>query len=75
MQLLCRVERSPARNLLPTAIWVGGPVPVGDEPGALLRSAERLLRRVATPGSWTGLDGLRTAVADLLWEANTGAGA
>ena len=64
-----------ARNLLPDAIRVDGPVPVGDEPAALLRSAERLLRRIGTPGAWTWLDGLRTRVADLLWEANTGAGA
>ena len=64
-----------ARNLLPDAIPVDGPVPVGDEPAALLRSAERLLRRIATPGARTGLDGLRIRVADLLWEANTGAGA
>ena len=64
-----------ARNLLPDAIPVDGPVPVGDEPAALLRSAERLLRRIAAAGAWTGLDGLRTLVADLLWEANTGAGA
>jgi hypothetical protein len=64
-----------ARNLLPDVISVEGPVPVGDEPAALLRSAERLLGRIATPRAWTGLDGLRTRVADLLWEANTGAGA
>ena len=64
-----------ARNLLPDAIAVDAPVPVGDEPAALLRSAERLLRRIATPEAWTELDGLRTRVADLLWEANTGADA
>ena len=64
-----------ARNLLPDAVRVDGPVPVGDEPAALVRSADRLLRRIASPGAWTGLDGLRTGVADLLWEANTGAGA
>ena len=64
-----------ARNLLPDAIPLDGPVPVGDEPAGLLRSAEQLLRRVATPAAWTGLDGLRTQVADLMWEANTGAGA
>jgi len=64
-----------ARNLLPDAIRVDGPVPMGDEPAALLRSAERLLRRIASPGVWTGLGDLRTRVADLLWEANTGAGA
>ena len=64
-----------ARNLLPDDVLVDGPVPVGDEPAALLRSAERLLRRITTPGVGAGLAGLRTRVADLLWEANTGAGA
>jgi hypothetical protein len=64
-----------ARDLLPDAMPVDGPVPVGDEPAALLGSAERLLRRIATPGVGAGLDGLRTRVADLLGEANTGAGA
>ena len=64
-----------ARNLLPDPIPVEGPVPVGDEPASLLWSAEWLLRRIAAPGVWTGLAGLRTRVADLLWEANTGAGA
>jgi hypothetical protein len=63
-----------ARNLLPDAVRVDGPVPVGEEPAALLSSAERLLGRIATPGARTGLDGLRTRVADLLREANTGAG-
>jgi len=64
-----------AHNLLPDAITLDGPVPVGDEPAALLWSAERLLRRITTPGFGAGLDGLRTRAADLLWEANTGAGA
>jgi hypothetical protein len=63
-----------ARNLLPDAIPVDGPVPVGDDPAGLLRSAEQLLRRVATPGAGTGLQALRTQVADLVWEANTGVG-
>jgi hypothetical protein len=63
-----------ARNLLPDAIPVDGPVPVGDEPGGLLRSAEQLLRRVTTQGAGTGLQGLRRQVADLVWEANTGVG-
>ena len=35
----------------------------------------RLLRRIATLGVSTALDGLRTRVTELLWEANTGAGA
>jgi hypothetical protein len=60
-----------ARNLLPDATPVDGPVPVGDEPAGLLRSADQLLRRMTTPGDWAGLDGLRTQVADLVWEANT----
>jgi hypothetical protein len=61
-----------ARNLLSDAVPVAGPVPVGDEPVGLLRSAEQLLRRVTSPGADTGLDGLRARVADLVWEANTG---
>ena len=63
-----------ARNLLPETIPVDGPVPVGDEPADLLRSAEQLLRRVTTPAAVTGLHALRANVADLVWEANTGAG-
>jgi hypothetical protein len=63
-----------ARNLLPDAIPVDGPVPVGAEPGGLLRSAEQLLRRVTTPEAGTGLHGLRAHVAGLVWEANTGVG-
>ena len=61
-----------ARNVLPDAIAVDGPVPVGDEPVGLLRSAERLLRRVDTPGAGAALHGLRARVADLVWEANSG---
>jgi hypothetical protein len=64
-----------ARNLLlPDAIPVDGPVPIGDEPTGLLRSAEQLLRRVTTLGAGTVLYGLRAQVADLVWEANTGVG-
>src|SRR5215207_3572411 len=63
-----------ARNLLPETIPVDGPVPVGNHPAGLLRSAEQLLRRVTTPAAGTGLHGLRAQVADLVWEANTGAG-
>jgi hypothetical protein len=63
-----------ARNLLPDAIPVDGPVPVRDNPAGLLRSAEQLLRRVATPEAGTGLHVLRTQVAELVWEANTGVG-
>ena len=61
-----------ARNLLPDAIAVEGPAPVGDEPAGLLRSAEQLLRRIDTPGAGAAVRGLRTRVGDLVWEANTG---
>ena len=63
-----------ARNLLPDAIPIDGPAPVGAEPASLLRSAEQLLRRVTTPGAGTGLHAPRAQVADLGWEANTGVG-
>jgi hypothetical protein len=63
-----------ARNLLPDAVLVDGPMPVGDEPAGLLRSAEQLLRRVTTPGAGIGLHGLRAQVAHLVEEANTGVG-
>jgi hypothetical protein len=61
-----------ARNLLPDAIAVEGPVPVGDEPAGLLRSAERLLRRIDTLAADTALHSLRARVAERVWEANTG---
>jgi hypothetical protein len=64
-----------ARNLLPDAIPVDGPVPVGNEPAGLLRSAEQLLRRVTIAGVGAGVDSLQAQVAELVWEANTGAGA
>jgi hypothetical protein len=59
-----------ARNLLPDWISVDGPVPVGEEPAGLLRSAEQLLR-TAIPGAWGALDALRARVAHLVWKANT----
>jgi hypothetical protein len=63
-----------ARNLLPETIPVDGPVPVGNEPAGLLRSAEQLLRHVTTPGAGTRLHSLQAQVADLVSEANTGVG-
>ncbi len=63
-----------ARNLRPETIPVAGPVPVGNEPAGLLRSAEQLLRHVTTPGAGTRLHSLQAQVADLVWEANTGVG-
>ena len=59
-----------ARNLLPDWVPVEGPVPVGDEPADLLRSAEQLLQRAAIPGVWAALDALRVRVAALVWEVN-----
>jgi hypothetical protein len=61
-----------ARNVVPDAIAVEGPVPVGDEPAGLLRSADQLLRRIDTPGAGAAVHGLRARVGDLVWEANTG---
>jgi hypothetical protein len=61
-----------ARNLLPDAILIDGPAPVGAEPVSLLRSAEQLLPRVATGEAATWLDGLLARVANLVWEASSG---
>ena len=63
-----------ARNVLPDGIAVEGPVPVGDEPAGLLRSAEQLLRRIDTAGTDAAVHGLPARVGDLVWEANTGVG-
>jgi hypothetical protein len=60
-----------ARNLLPDAIPIDGPAPVGTEPTALLRSAEQIPQRIATREAVSGLDGLLARVANLVWEANT----
>src|SRR5215207_7690748 len=60
-----------AHNLLPDTVSVDGPMPIGDEPADLLRSAEHLLQRIANPGVWTALDALRAQVSHLVWEANT----
>jgi hypothetical protein len=59
-----------ARNLLPDAVSIGGPMPVGAEPAVLLRSAEQLLQRIAMPGARAALDALRARVGQLVWEAN-----
>ena len=64
-----------AQNLVPEALQIDGLVKVGDEPPSLLRSAEQLLRRVATPGAWIGLHCLQALAVDLVWEANTGSAA
>jgi hypothetical protein len=63
-----------ARHLVPDGTDIDGPVPVGDEPADLLRSAELLLRRLAPITHSDALDDLRATVADLVWEANTSVG-
>jgi hypothetical protein len=63
-----------ARHLAPDGIDIEGPVPVGDEPAGLLRSAELLLRRLAPLAAPDAVDDLRATVADLVWEADTGVG-
>jgi hypothetical protein len=64
-----------ARHLVPDGTDIEGPVPVGNEPAGLLRSAELLLRRLAPIAASDAVDDLRATVADLVWEANTGVGA
>jgi hypothetical protein len=64
-----------ASGLLPRRARLDGPTPVGDEPAELLASAEQLLRRICVVGSPARLLGLRVLVAELVWEASTGAGA
>jgi hypothetical protein len=63
-----------ARHLVSAGTDIEGPVPVGDEPAALLRSAELLLRRLAPIAAVDAVDDLRATVADLVGEANTGVG-
>ena len=60
-----------ARSLLPDAINLDGPVPVGADPAGLLRSAEQLLRRLCVAGAPARLHNLRARVVELVWEANT----
>jgi hypothetical protein len=63
-----------ARHSVPDGTDIDGPLPVGDEPAGLLRSAELLLRRLAPIAAPDAVDDLRATVVDLLWEANTGVG-
>ena len=64
-----------AAMLLPAGYLVEGPTAVGEEPVRLLRSAEQLLDRLHADASKVGLEVLRSQVADLVWEANSGADA
>jgi len=62
-------------SLLPNPALVNGPVPVGTAAAGLLGSAEQLLRRLCAAEAPAALHQLRIQVAELVWEANTGAGA
>jgi hypothetical protein len=64
-----------ALGLLPRRARLDGPTPVGDNPAELLASADQLLRRICVVSAASRLSGLRALVAELVWEANTSAGA
>jgi len=64
-----------ARSLVPDAVNLEGPMPVGEDPAGLLRSAEQLLRHLCVAGASARLHNLRARVVALVWEANTGVGA
>ena len=64
-----------ARNMVPDAVNLDGPTPVGEDPAGLLHSAEQLLRRLCVAGASARLHHLRARLVALVWEANTGAGA
>jgi hypothetical protein len=64
-----------ARNLVADAVNLEGPMPVGEDPAELLRSAEQLLGRLCVADAPARLHNLRARVVALVWEANTGAGA
>jgi hypothetical protein len=68
------VAAGEAESLLPGVGGFEGPVPVGEDPARLLRSAEELLGMLCGGQVPSGLPVLRLRVAELLWEANTGAG-
>jgi hypothetical protein len=70
-----RLGRDEALRVLPRRARLNGPTPVGDNPAELLASADQLLRRICVVGAPSPLLGLRALVAELVWEANTGAGA
>ena len=64
-----------AANLLPRRVRLDGPTPVGQDPAALLGSAEQLLRRLCTSDPPSPLRALHSRVSELIWEANSGADA
>lgn len=61
------------QELLTDHAALEGPVPVGDSPIGLLRSAKQLLAELCRASASTGLQALAARVVELVWEANTGA--
>ena len=59
-----------ARNLLPDAIAVEGPVPVGDQPASYAPPSSCC--GASTPQKRVPPYSLRARVAELVWEANSG---
>jgi hypothetical protein len=64
-----------ASSLLPRRARLEGPTPVGQNPAELLASAEHLLQQICLKGAPSQLLSLRDLVGELVWEANTSAGA
>jgi len=64
-----------ASSLLPRRARLEGPTPVGHNPAELLASAEHLLQQICLEGAPSQLLSLRALVGELVWEANTSAGA
>lgn len=64
-----------ASSLLPRRARLEGPTPVGQNPAELLTSAEHLLQQICLEGAPSQLLSLRALVGELVWEANTNAGA
>jgi hypothetical protein len=64
-----------ASGLLPRRARLEGPAPVGHNPAELLASAEHLLQQICLEGASSQLLSLRALVGELVWEANTSAGA
>jgi hypothetical protein len=64
-----------ARHLVADGTKIDGPVPVGDEPAGLLRSAELLLRRLAPIVASDAFDDLCATMADLGVGGEHGVGA
>jgi hypothetical protein len=64
-----------AASLLPRRARLEGPTPLGQNPAEFLASAGHLLHQICLEGAPSRLRSLRAVVSELIWEANTGAGA